>query len=116
MKFAQGEWLLQTLALKNLGLNIRRAKIRPGDSGKLHKFYITDAHTAEKVTKSARLEEIRMVVLQNLLYYHPESATELGFGPSAAKTSSRDSLHPLGPRARCVSPPTWPGSKNVNAV
>lgn len=91
---------LQTRALKNLGLNIRRAKIRPGDSGKLHKFYITDAGTAEKINKSARLEEIRMTVLNNLIYYHPESASALGVGPKAQKPSSRDDLHPLGPRAR----------------
>jgi UTP:GlnB (protein PII) uridylyltransferase len=97
---ALGELLDTMRSLKNLGLNIRRAKIRPGDSGKLHKFYITDSHTAEKITKSARLEEIRMTILQNLLYYHPESATELGFGPKAAQAPSRDSLHPLGLRAR----------------
>jgi UTP:GlnB (protein PII) uridylyltransferase len=95
-----GELLDTTRALKNLGLNIRRAKIRPGDSGKLHKFYITDAGTAEKINKSARLEEIRMTVLNNLIYYHPESASALGVGPKAQKPSSRDDLHPLGPRAR----------------
>jgi len=55
---------MQMRSLKNLGLNIRRAKIRPGDSGKLHKFYITDSNTAEKITRSARLEEIRMTILQ----------------------------------------------------
>ena len=91
---------MQVRSLKNLNLNIRRAKIRPGDSGRVHKFYVTDAHTAEKITKSARLEEIRMSILQNLLFYHPESASELGFGPKARKPSSRDSLHPLGPRNR----------------
>ena len=91
---------MQIRALKNLKLNIRRAKIKPRASGKLHKFYITDALTADKITKSARLEEIRMTILQNLLFYHPESATELGFGPKARKTGATDTLHPLGPKAR----------------
>lgn len=93
---------LQVRSLKNLNLNIRRAKIRPGETGKKHKFYVTDSHSAEKITKSARLEEIRMSILQNLLYYHPESASELGFGPKARKADQGDPLHPLGPKKRCL--------------
>ena len=100
---------VQVRSLKNLQLNIRRAKIRPGDTGRRHKFYVTDAHSAEKITKSARLEEIRMSILQNLLYYHPESATELGFGPKARKADSGDPLHPLGPKKRWS---TYSGSPN----
>ena len=91
---------LQIRSLKNLHLNIRKAKIRPGDNGRIHKFFVTDSHSAEKITKSARLEEIRMSILHNLLFYHPESASELGIGPKARKPTSRDSLHPLGPKNR----------------
>ena len=101
---------LQIRSLKNLNLNIRRAKIRPGDSGKRHKFYVTDSHSAEKITRSVRLEEIRMSILQNLLYYHPESATELGFGPKARKADQGDPLHPLGPKKRFAAPPRLHGS------
>ena len=49
--------------MKNLGLNIRRAKItqKGGDSsGNETVFYITESSTSEKIVKSARLEEIRM--------------------------------------------------------
>jgi hypothetical protein len=49
-------------ALKNLGLNIRRAKLEQT----LNTFYITEASTSEKIVKSARLEEIRMTVLNSL--------------------------------------------------
>ena len=33
----------------------------------MHKFFLTDAHTSEKILKSARLEEIRLTILNNLL-------------------------------------------------
>lgn len=47
----------QITALKNLGLNIKRAKL--STSGETT-FLITEAQTSEKIVKSARLEEIRM--------------------------------------------------------
>jgi len=66
--------LLDTMgAIKNLGLNIVRAKIESGDIYSKNKFYITDAHSSEKVVKSEKLEEIRLTILNNLLIYHPES-------------------------------------------
>ena len=34
---------LQTASLRNLGLNIRRAKVQAGQTGSVHKFFITDA-------------------------------------------------------------------------
>jgi hypothetical protein len=53
-------------------LNIRKATLRePGQRGST--FYITDADTSEKILKSARLEEIRMTIINNMLYYHPVS-------------------------------------------
>lgn len=59
---------LQVAALKNLKLNIRRAKIKAAADGThVHKFFITDANTSEKILKSARLEEIRLTILNNLL-------------------------------------------------
>ena len=52
-----------TAALKSHNLNIRRAKIRTKNGMAVHKFYITDARTSEKVVKSARIEEIRLTIL-----------------------------------------------------
>ena len=60
--------MLQIQGLKNLGLNIRRAKLSPDTK---NKFYVTDAVTAEKITKSVQLEEIRQVILHNMMSYHP---------------------------------------------
>lgn len=62
---------LQVTALKNLNLNIRKAALV--SPGKASTFFITDADTSEKVLKSARLEEIRMTIINNMLYYHPVS-------------------------------------------
>lgn len=42
----------QVAALKNLGLNIKRAKLQTTESGVRHKFFITDSLTAEKVRPS----------------------------------------------------------------
>jgi len=41
----------QIAALKALKLNIRRAKVKTKGSTKVNKFFITDAHTAEKIMK-----------------------------------------------------------------
>jgi len=87
-----GELLDTVAALKNLGLNIRRAKLKR-DEGKgtvQHKFFITDSHTAEKITRSARLEDIRLTILNNLMLYHPESTEELSWG-IRARTSGNES-------------------------
>lgn len=93
---------LQTAALKNLGLNIRRAKIKKTQDEKLviNKFYITDAVTSEKVLRSSRLEEIRATIFSNLLYYHPEAQDGMAWGQKAHKPSTADPLRPLGPRKR----------------
>jgi hypothetical protein len=61
----------QITALKNLGLNIRRAKLDGAPGKKANTFYMTDASTSEKITRSAQIEEIRMTIINNLLYYHP---------------------------------------------
>ena len=93
----------QIAALKNLKLNIRRAKLK--GQGGTNKFYITDALTSEKITKSRRLEEIRLTILNNLLKYHPESGASLAWGTYARKDSSRDITDPLGPRSKHVLAP-----------
>ena len=76
--------LTQIAALKNLGLNIQRAKLEnPGEDVEgRNTFYVTEETTGEKVTTSARLEEIRMTILKNMLYYHPEAEENLGVGKS----------------------------------
>ena len=93
---------LQTAALKNLGLNIRRAKIKRTKDEKLvtNKFYITDHITSEKILRSKRLEEIRATIFENLLLYHPEAQEEMGWGAKARKPPTSDPLSPLGPRRR----------------
>ncbi|EFN53167.1 hypothetical protein CHLNCDRAFT_136962 [Chlorella variabilis] len=90
--------LLDTIAsLKALGLNIRRAKLK---SDREHKFYVTDMRTSEKVVRSAKLEEIRLTILQNLLQFHPESGEQLAWGTPAARqavvTRDIDPTAPLG--------------------
>lgn len=73
-----GELMDSIVALKNLGLNIRRAKlVEKGASGPRNVFYITDAQTSEKIVRSVRLEEIRMVIIHSLVSSYPESASQL---------------------------------------
>lgn len=89
-----------TAALKAQKLNIRRAKIRTKNGMAVHKFYITDARTSEKVVKSARIEEIRLTILDCLMQYHPESTSKLATGNMAVQ--EMDYEHPLGKAARKV--------------
>lgn len=97
-----GELLDTITALKNLNLNIRKAALSTAGTGaKASTFYITDADTSEKILKSARLEEIRMTIINNMLYFHPESGEILAAGKSF-QPPSRDQTHPLGPKARAV--------------
>ena len=92
--------LLDTVnSLKNLGLNIVRAKYDQENSEK-HRFFIADSRTGQKIWDEDRLEEIRMTILNNMMYYHPEAAGELaaGFGPKKTKRASADLGVTLGPR------------------
>ncbi|KAL3157875.1 hypothetical protein ABBQ32_012286 [Trebouxia sp. C0010 RCD-2024] len=100
-----GELLDTTAALKNLGLNIRRAKIKKTQDEKMviNKFYITDAVTSEKILRSSRLEEIQATIFSNLLYYHPEAQQDMAWGAKARKPSAANPLKPLGPRKRGMS-------------
>ena len=91
---------MQIAALRNLKLNISRAKLRQKAGKQRNRFYITDRKTSDKVIKSARLEEIRLTILQNLLKYHPDSADEMAWGGKVTKPSSRNNLEPLGPSHR----------------
>ena len=91
---------MQTNALKTLGLNIRRAKLRTKNGMAINKFYITDARTSEKVLKSARIEEIRLTILNCLMKFHPESTEMLSIGNAAVQ--DMDYEHPLGKAARKV--------------
>eukprot|EP00270_Netrium_digitus_P015748 TRINITY_DN5568_c0_g1_i4.p1 TRINITY_DN5568_c0_g1~~TRINITY_DN5568_c0_g1_i4.p1 ORF type:complete len:349 (-),score=74.23 TRINITY_DN5568_c0_g1_i4:250-1155(-) len=71
--------LLDTMkALQELGLNVTKAKITTEESVGRNRFYITRPDTGEKVTEPDMLEAIRLVILRNLLQYHPESAAVLG--------------------------------------
>jgi len=70
-----GDLLDTVAALKNLNLNIVRAKFDM--EGNKNKFFITDEKNGEKIFSSERLEEIRMTIINNLMLYHPESLDEL---------------------------------------
>ena len=58
-----------------------------------------------QITRSARLEDIRLTILNNLMLYHPESTEELSWGVRA-RTSGNESDGGGGPtlgvRSRCV--------------
>lgn len=83
-----GEMFDTIVALKNLGLNIRRAKIAQKSNNLVQNaFYITEASTSEKIVKSARLEEIRMTVLDSVTAKFPESAFGFNFGQSSGYDS-----------------------------
>ncbi|MEW5302544.1 MAG: hypothetical protein WDW36_005319 [Sanguina aurantia] len=108
----QAELLETITALKNLGLNIRRAKLaKKGgvETSNVNVFYITDATTSEKIVKSARLEEIRLTVLSSLAFMDGSSG---GFRASAPST---EDVKPLGYR-RAVVQTTIEVSEALNAA
>jgi len=108
-----GDLLDTVAALKNLDLNIVRAKFDLDKSDK-HKFFITCADNGEKVTSSERLEEIRMTIINNLMYYHPESADELNKSFYRPARSSTTTI--LGPRRTADVPTTISITKDANEV
>mmetsp|Transcript_17034 Transcript_17034/g.42793 ORF Transcript_17034/g.42793 Transcript_17034/m.42793 type:complete len:247 (+) Transcript_17034:6-746(+) len=96
--------LLDTMAaLKNLGLNIQRANLASpteDDPAQKNRFYVTEAESDEKVTKSARLEEIRLTILNTMMTYHPEAGESLSLGTGRRyMPAMRDQTHPLGAAA-----------------
>ena len=60
--------------------------------------------TSSQITKSARLEDIRLTILNNLMLFHPESTYELAWGLKVASGYDSDSSQPqtLGERSRCA--------------
>lgn len=60
--------------------------------------------TLSQITKSARLEDIRLTILNNLMLFHPESTYELAWGLKVASGYDSDSSQPqtLGERSRCA--------------
>ncbi|KAL0425186.1 UNVERIFIED_CONTAM: ACT domain-containing protein ACR11 [Sesamum radiatum] len=73
--------LLDTMnALKNLGLNVVKGNVYLDSYGKHNKFAITKASTGRKVDDPELLEAIRLMVINNLLEYHPESSAQLAMG------------------------------------
>lgn len=94
-----GQLLDTCESLKGLGLNINRAEVTENDNP--NKFYITDAKTSEKVTKSEKIEQIRMTVINNMLTYHPESAQYLVEGQHIDMPGDHDAdENPLRARAQ----------------
>lgn len=92
------EELLDTVAaLKNLNLNIVRAKYTE-TSMKKNRFYVTDKVTHEKILDPERMEEIRLTILRNMVNYHPESSEKLSVGSSISKPALKYKKNPLGPR------------------
>lgn len=70
-------------------------------------FYITNARNSEKVVKSAKLEEIRLTIINNMLEYHPESGEQLAWGSPMAQRGTTlrdiDPTRPLGSNPRSVN-------------
>uniref|UniRef100_A0A7R9VQQ1 ACT domain-containing protein n=1 Tax=Chlamydomonas euryale TaxID=1486919 RepID=A0A7R9VQQ1_9CHLO len=84
--------LLDTVsALRSLGLNIRKAKV----AGDMNEFYITESVTSEKVIKSARLEEIRVTVMQSLKETFPDSGASFNIGARMDSTSDDNGPTPV---------------------
>ncbi|KAL2612008.1 hypothetical protein R1flu_023700 [Riccia fluitans] len=85
--------LLDTMkALKNIGLNVVRAKVTTeGTLGK-NRFHITRHDNGCKVEDPEVLESIRLTILNNLLKYHPESSEQLALGAFFGSTPPKDSL------------------------
>lgn len=73
--------LIDTMeALRDLGLNVVKAKVNLDSSGKHNTFCITRADTGRKVDDPELLEAIRLTIINNLLKYHPESSVKLAMG------------------------------------
>lgn len=73
--------LIDTMeALRDLGLNVVKAKVNLDSTGKHHTFCITRADTGRKVDDPELLEAIRLTIINNLLKYHPESSIKLAMG------------------------------------
>ena len=94
-----GELLDTVAALRNLGLDISRGEVSMEGKNKTSKFFVVDRATSEKVTASARLEEIRQTILTNMVQFHPEAAEYI----QAKKPKRRDGYDaPLGKVATTV--------------
>ncbi|XP_038974706.1 ACT domain-containing protein DS12, chloroplastic [Phoenix dactylifera] len=73
--------LLDTVSLKNLGLNVNKANVYLDSSGKHNKFAITKRKsTGRKIDDPELLEAIRLTIINNMLEYHPESSSQLALG------------------------------------
>ena len=71
----------------------------------IHKFFVTDAARSEKVVASAKIEEIRLTILNTLLRSYPELGEHLAWGSAAARSSvvrDVDPTAPLGRRRRSI--------------
>lgn len=84
-----GELLDTIQGLKNMGYNISRAKLSEGSK---NKFFITNAKTSEKVSKSAELEAIRMCILTTMVEYHPEAEPLVATGATAENPNTPHAL------------------------
>lgn len=80
-----GELLDTMAALKGLGLNISKASINvDGKESNAKRFFVTDSKTSDKVVQSARLEEIKTVIMNTMMEYHPEAIPKLSAGRKRA--------------------------------
>ncbi|KAK9707051.1 hypothetical protein RND81_07G169600 [Saponaria officinalis] len=85
--------LLDTMnALRNLGLNVVKAKVFLDSSGKHNTFAITKADTGRKVEDPETLEQIRLTIISNLLQYHPESSDQLAMGAAFGIAPPREQI------------------------
>ena len=81
-------------ALKGPDLNIVRAKLCEEENR--NRFYVTRSRDGEKVTDSETLEEMRMVILTNMMQYHPEAEDKLALGVAHKKNAVTTSMESMG--------------------
>jgi len=72
-----GALLDTTKALKDLGLNVVKAKVTTSKGIARNRFVITRSDNGQKVEDAEMLEQIRLTIINNLIYYHPESRERL---------------------------------------
>ncbi|GAQ91147.1 hypothetical protein KFL_007340070 [Klebsormidium nitens] len=106
--------LLDTMkALRELGVNVVKAKVSTVERVGWNKFEITNKDGG-KVTDPELVEAIRLTVIENLLQYHPESSAKLAMGlpsPQAIQIPTSITVSPVDATSSCihVETPDRPG-------
>ena len=76
-------------AMKNLGLNIVRARLETSKGA--NTFFVTEAATSDKILKSVKIEEIRLAILDILSRSTPDAGESLSI-KAAVNTPEAQSI------------------------